>query len=463
MSNISPTVLRVGAIAAAIGAIGLFAYFLTGNDEVAQRSEVPRPIEHILTDGNTRQVTVETLAARNEDLEREVAGLRGTLERVSIQQQRALEQVTVVLGSQIRAGDRRGERAMGDLLRRVAELQAMGAGNADVTAALDALEHELQDEPALEERREEPGEIAPDEPAAAPEPPRAVVAPREEPRAPERESGVARNLDPDALFQRFTPVNLPVAGASTPGVGPNAAPVVGGPAAGGRVRLIEAAADAAETGPVRTDETFYLPSGSILTGTLITGLDAPTGAGAGDDPVPVLLRLQHEAILPNHFNADVRECFLLVSGYGDLSSERVYLRGETLSCVRTDGGVIEAELAGFVAGEDGRAGMRGRVVSKQGQLIGAAVIAGFLEGLSDALDDTDSVTFGLDDNDRFALADVDRTAQGAALQGAGRAAEAVSEFYLDQAQRLFPVIEIPAGRQVDVILTSGMRLPRVDG
>ncbi len=33
--------------------------------------------------------------------------------------------------------------------------------------------------------------------------------------------------------------------------------------------------------------------------------------------------------MPNRFRADVRECFLIVSGYGDLSSERAYLRGET--------------------------------------------------------------------------------------------------------------------------------------
>ena len=47
------------------------------------------------------------------------------------------------------------------------------------------------------------------------------------------------------------------------------------------------------------------------------------------------------AILPNRVRADVRECFIIVSGYGDLASERAYLRGETFTCVRADGGVIE--------------------------------------------------------------------------------------------------------------------------
>lgn len=65
---------------------------------------------------------------------------------------------------------------------------------------------------------------------------------------------------------------------------------------------------------------------------------------ASAHPFPSTLRIQKEAILPNRFRADVRECFLIVSGYGDLSSERAYLRGETFSCVREDGGVIEAKL-----------------------------------------------------------------------------------------------------------------------
>ncbi|NMU75841.1 conjugal transfer protein TraB, partial [Vibrio parahaemolyticus] len=101
----------------------------------------------------------------------------------------------------------------------------------------------------------------------------------------------------------------------------------------------------------KDDESIYLPSGSILTGVLINGMDAPTSQGARRDPFPSTLRIQKEAILPNRFRADVRECFLIVSGYGDLSSERAYLRGETFSCVRDDGGVIEAKLDSYAVGE----------------------------------------------------------------------------------------------------------------
>jgi len=45
--------------------------------------------------------------------------------------------------------------------------------------------------------------------------------------------------------------------------------------------------------------------------------------------MPALIRVKHQAILPNRVRADVRECFLLVSGFGDLASERAQLRGGT--------------------------------------------------------------------------------------------------------------------------------------
>jgi hypothetical protein len=122
----------------------------------------------------------------------------------------------------------------------------------------------------------------------------------------------------------------------------------------------------------------YLPAGSILSGTLVTGLDVPTANQARKDPFPALLRVKHEAILPNRYRMDIRECFIVSSGYGDLSSERAYMRAESLSCVRKDGGVIDASLDAYVVGEDGKAGVRGRLVSKNGQLLANALLSGFI-------------------------------------------------------------------------------------
>lgn len=209
-------------------------------------------------------------------------------------------------------------------------------------------------------------------------------------------------------------------------------------------------------------ELMYLPSGSILTGVFINGLDAPTGQGARRDPFPAALRIQHEAILPNHFRADIRECFLLVSGYGELSSERAYLRGETLSCVRNDGGVVETKLNSYAVGEDGKAGVKGRLVSKQGQLIARSLVAGFLSGASEAFDvnpipvlstsstgSTQMESRGGWNSDFW---------QSAGVKGASSAMEKIADYYLEMAEGIFPVIEIVSGRQVDIIVTQGTQL-----
>lgn len=209
------------------------------------------------------------------------------------------------------------------------------------------------------------------------------------------------------------------------------------------------------------DSGGYLPVGSIITGTLINGMDAPTGQGARRDPFPATLRIQKEAILPNHFSMDVRECFLQVSGYGDMSSERAYLRGEAISCVREDGGIIEAKLDSYVVGEDGKAGVRGRLVSKEGQLLARSLMAGFLEGVSGAFNVQAAPSLRIDGGDNVPIykqtIDSDRI-QGGFAKGTGNALSRLADYYMDMADSIFPVIEVDGGRQLDVVVTRGTAL-----
>jgi conjugal transfer pilus assembly protein TraB len=61
-----------------------------------------------------------------------------------------------------------------------------------------------------------------------------------------------------------------------------------------------------------SDEGSMIPAGSIVSGVLLTGMDAPTGSGARQDPFPATIRINKEAILPNRFRADIRECFMAI-------------------------------------------------------------------------------------------------------------------------------------------------------
>lgn len=377
-------------------------------------------IRNVLTDRNTRDISIDSLSANMQIVQRETDALKKEIERLNKELERAAAQGTTVLGldqqvEQLRremSGIRDGIELQAATAQSAANREDDGVGDddqAEHTADAGAVTAPIQPvQPAsLAEQYKTAGEVFERSPA----PPAIIQNPETGERIPLK------------IVSHYQPVSKKAA-------------------------------------EVEKDEAVYMPSGSILTGVLINGIDAPTGQGARRDPFPVTLRLQKEAILPNHFQADVRECFMIVSGYGDLSSERAYLRGETISCIREDGGVIEAKLNSYVVGEDGKAGVRGRLVSKQGQVIAKSLMAGFMGGMANAFDVNPVPVLSTSPTGQTQYQDTfsNSMVQGAAMKGASTALDRVAQFYIEMAESMFPVIEIDAGREVDVIITGGVSL-----
>jgi len=228
--------------------------------------------------------------------------------------------------------------------------------------------------------------------------------------------------------------------------------VIGPPATGGLSGIEEGQAE-----DQRPSVDEYVPAGSFVRGILLSSLDAPTGGQASGNPHPILIRLTDYARLPNKFKSRVQDCFVLGSAFGNLSSERAMMRLENLSCVLKDRTVLDTNVAGFVVGEDGKTGLRGTLVSKQGAAIGNAMLAGFISGVGSAfsasqVSTTDSTT-GF--NSSILTGDVLGFALG---QGASNAAEKVADYYIKMAESVFPIIEIASGREVDIVFTSGFYL-----
>ncbi|MGK6604729.1 TraB/VirB10 family protein [Proteus mirabilis] len=98
-------------------------------------------------------------------------------------------------------------------------------------------------------------------------------------------------------------------------------------------------------------EGTYLRLALLFQQFALSGMDAPTAKAAREHPYPMLVRVKREAILPNNYTADIRDCAIISSGYGELSSERAYLRSNTISCIREDGAVIEATFDSYAVGE----------------------------------------------------------------------------------------------------------------
>ena len=202
---------------------------------------------------------------------------------------------------------------------------------------------------------------------------------------------------------------------------------------------------------------MYMPSGAMIIGTLITGLDAPTGRGAVKDPVPVLVRVKKEAILPNRFRADVKECFMLAAGAGDLASERAYLRAETISCVRYDKSIIDLKVQAYAVDSDGKAGLRGRLVSKQGAALGKAIIASFAEGVSQAFSGNNRINA----RDGYNSEVYSQGMEAGAVGGFSSALDRVAQYYLDLADSMHPVLEIDAGRPITFVMVKGQEMPAI--
>ncbi|MDR1424114.1 MAG: TraB/VirB10 family protein [Azoarcus sp.] len=217
-----------------------------------------------------------------------------------------------------------------------------------------------------------------------------------------------------------------------------------------------ASATTEKSGQGERSVSTYLPI-SFTRGQLLGGLDAPTGGQAQSNPHPVLIRLSDNAVLPNHVRGGYRDCFVIAAGYGDISSERAYLRTETLSCVRHDGATLEVPIQGSIYGEDGKVGLRGRLVTKQGQMLANALLAGVVSGIGQGLatSSTEYSTSALGSVSTTNGADAYRAGIGT---GVGRALDRLAQYYIRLAENTFPVIEIDAGREIDVVITRGARI-----
>jgi conjugal transfer pilus assembly protein TraB len=206
----------------------------------------------------------------------------------------------------------------------------------------------------------------------------------------------------------------------------------------------------------------YIPSGSFFKAQLLASLDAPTGSNAESNPHPVLLMVTDNAFLPNRFRSKVKECRVLASGYGDLASERVSLRTERLSCVLSDGTVIDTKLDGYIAGEDGKEGLRGNLVSKQGAMIANSLLAGTLGGIGQGLAQA-ATTVTNTGTGAVTSVQPGNVMQFGVESGAGGALQKLSDYYLKAAEKTFPILEIAAGRDVTVVLLSGLDIDAEPG
>jgi conjugal transfer pilus assembly protein TraB len=200
----------------------------------------------------------------------------------------------------------------------------------------------------------------------------------------------------------------------------------------------------------------FIPPGTYVKAVLLNGVDVSVGVSSQANPQPVLLTLVDQGSLPNRVAGKMKECRIVASAYGELSSERVYMRLEKLSCVQPDGHVIVTDVDGFVNGDDGKNGLRGKVVIRDAEVLARGFMGGLLSGLGKATSRSYSSTsispFGM--MNTLDAKGIDFLKQ-AGSEGAGNAFELMAKYNIQRAEQYQPVIQISADREVDVVFHSG--------
>lgn len=226
----------------------------------------------------------------------------------------------------------------------------------------------------------------------------------------------------------------------------------------GDIGMISAPVSEIVTDKKKADgQRIYLPP-SFMAATLLSGLDAPTSESAKGSPVPALLRIKDLAVLPNSVKADLKGCFVIAEGLGNLADERAHMRLVSLSCLTREGqSVIDQKIKGFLVDQDGKIGLKGRVVSRMGSAIARSMIAGFFGGLGEyvAAQNTITSTSPLGTTQTINTGDALQYGAGSGLASAFKDTQ---KFYLDLAKQALPVIEVGATKDVTLVIEEGIML-----
>lgn len=210
-----------------------------------------------------------------------------------------------------------------------------------------------------------------------------------------------------------------------------------------------------------TREEIYLPP-SFMEATLLNGMYAPTSEAAKGNPIPCMIRIRDMAQLPNSVKSDLRGCFVMGEAIGSLADERAHVRLTSLSCISKNGeSIIDQPITGYVSDADGTIGLSGVPISKMGQTITRAALAGFMSGIGKAMEQSSTAqtttigTLGVTSLLSNNLSDLATAGLGS---GISQAANELSRFYLELARAQIPTIYVGAAKRITVVVKQGVTL-----
>lgn len=342
-------------------------------------------------------------------------------------------------------------RAREDAVALKAETESLKASmatdRADAMATIEALERAAMRETPTPEAP--PAPPSPVTPGFSPNPfaPGAQTTPSAPP--PRRTMSVVRVDARAPAAPQSLSESSPTQGAGAAGAPSSSAPAQGGGFMSGAAQVFEAAS--------------FVPPNAYVRARVLVGVDAAAAVNVSSDPKPVLFRLLGPAVgvgTAGQFQStDLTGCTVNGAAFGELSSEKVYIKLQRISCPAGAGKFSVATVEGYVA-HAGKAGVRGRVISREGDLTNRAMVAGALQGLGEVFSGATAQGAGalqMTNEGLFGSPKLtsDEIARGAAAGGVSGAASMLADYYIKRAEQYQPVIEMPTGIDVELVFLSG--------
>jgi len=217
----------------------------------------------------------------------------------------------------------------------------------------------------------------------------------------------------------------------------------------------------AKVGEIKNEEKpakeryAYLPLGSFVKCTLLTGVYAPANES---NPLPVLISVDEAFYGPNNTRIPLKGAFAIGKAIGDVVSKRAIIQIVSFSTVLPNGRVFEHEAnLGYLADSDGHLGISGELIYNTGRQLGLNFLSGFLAGGSEALSqaETSTVTGAYGQTSRNVTGDTSRYAM---FSGLANSAQGLSGYYQKQLDSLVPAVRIGAGKKVTLVIQKGVEI-----
>lgn len=201
---------------------------------------------------------------------------------------------------------------------------------------------------------------------------------------------------------------------------------------------------------------FYL-SGGFAVATLLTGGNFNTLSEGEKDTIPVTLSIDSKLKAPNNEEMDLRECFVRGAGKADFTSQTAEVTITNIQCNLLDSKgnhyKISQNIVGWLWDENGEYGAKGRLITKEGEIISKALPLAFMQTAMEIMTNKSQQT-----TDRNGVINLSGTGAAFGANASNTIIDKIGDKWLKYMDGLNPKVNLRPGRQLVVQFQGGENL-----